>query len=309
MFCYAGTTFFFVDVYVAWLTHICGIIHFNPDIIRPFHYWRYSAAQMPHLFFGDVHVAWLNRICDMTYFNSGIIQTFHYWRYTAVQKRIFFWRMDALCHTHDWVLSLQECAVVWAYVPTISHVTHVNKSCHSCKWVMSHTKLSANATSCFGVLRDMTYSYFCIFDLTYSCMWHASFICVAWPICKCDWAHFMCVTSFRSWYSWASRFRCALCWYYFSPRMRDDVKSHTWMGHVTHVNQACRTYEWVMSHIWMCHGTHLSDSCHTCEWIMSHMSVRHVTDMNESCHTCEWVMSHIWMSHVTPINASCHTHE
>jgi len=27
--------------------------------------------------------------------------------------------------------------------------------------------------------------------------------------------------------------------------------SHIWMSHVTHINESCHTYEWVMSHIWM----------------------------------------------------------
>ena len=57
-----------------------------------------------------------------------------------------------------------------------------------------------------------------------------------------------------------------------------------------------------MSHIWMCHVTHMNESCHTYEWVMSHIWVSHVTHMNVSCHTYEWVMSHIWMCHVTHMN-------
>ena len=62
-----------------------------------------------------------------------------------------------------------------------------------------------------------------------------------------------------------------------------------------------------MSHIWMSHVTHMNESCHTYEWVMSHIWMSHVTHMNESRHTYEWVMSHIWMSHVTYMNESCHT--
>ena len=29
------------------------------------------------------------------------------------------------------------------------------------------------------------------------------------------------------------------------------VKSHIWMSHVTHMNESCQTYEWVVSHIWI----------------------------------------------------------
>jgi len=41
------------------------------------------------------------------------------------------------------------------------------------------------------------------------------------------------------------------------------VMSHTWMSHVTHMNESCHTHEWVMSHTWMSHVTHMNESCHT----------------------------------------------
>ena len=100
--------------------------------------------------------------------------------------------------------------------------------------------------------------------------------------------------------------------------------SHISMSHVTHINQSCHTYEWVMSHISISHVTCINGSCHTgvyvahtytyictCKallvcafddmshlWVMSHTSIGHVTHINRSCHTCQWVMSHIWLSHV-----------
>ena len=85
------------------------------------------------------------------------------------------------------------------------------------------------------------------------------------------------------------------------------VISHIWMSHFTHMNESCHTYGWVMSHIWMSHVTHMDESCHTCEWVMSHIWMSHVTHMDESYHTYRWVMSHIWMSHVTHVNESCQT--
>jgi len=103
-------------------------------------------------------------------------------------------------------------------------------------------------------------------------------------------------------------------WYW--PRLRSrfwislgtTLVSHISMCHVTHINESCQTYEWVMSHIWMSHVTHMNESCHTYQWVMSHISMSHVTHLNESCHTYEWVMLHISMSHVTHINESCHTY-
>jgi len=64
--------------------------------------------------------------------------------------------------------------------------------------------------------------------------------------------------------------------------------SHIWMGHVTHMNESCHTYERVMSHIL---------------WVMSHIWMSHVTHMNGSCLTYEWAMPHVWMS------PSCVGHE
>jgi hypothetical protein len=96
----------------------------------------------------------------------------------------------------------------------------------------------------------------------------------------------------------------------------EQVTSHMWMSHVTHMNvtqmnEFCHTDEGVMSHIWMSHVTHMNESCHTYEWVMSHIWTSHVTHRNESCHTYEWVMSHIWMSHnkQSHMTESCHSFE
>ena len=40
--------------------------------------------------------------------------------------------MNESCHTHEWVMSH-----IW-----MSHVTHMNESCHTHEWVMSHTWMS-----------------------------------------------------------------------------------------------------------------------------------------------------------------------
>ena len=71
---------------------------------------------------------------------------------------------------------------------------------------------------------------------------------------------------------------------------------HTWIVHVTHINESCLT--------WISYDTH--------EWVTSRKWMSHVAHMNESCRTREWVMSHAWMSHVTHksvilhIKESCH---
>jgi len=57
--------------------------------------------------------------------------------------------------------------------------------------------------------------------------------------------------------------------------------------------QSCRTcyaQEWVMSHMWMSHVAHVNESCRTCEWVMS-VWMSHVAHANESYRRCEWVKS------------------
>ena len=56
----------------------------------------------------------------------------------------------------------------------------------------------------------------------------------------------------------------------------------SWMSHVSHMNESCHTYEWVMSHIWMSHVTHMNESCHTYE---SHVCV-HVRTWRRH-HVCD----------------------
>jgi len=83
--------------------------------------------------------------------------------------------------------------------------------------------------------------------------------------------------------------------------------SHTWMSHVTHANESCHTYEWVMPHAILhepchilcigelSHVTHMNEPCYTDEWVMPQAI------FNKPCHTYQRAMSHIWMSHVIQI--------
>ena len=81
--------------------------------------------------------------------------------------------------------------------------------------------------------------------------------------------------------------------------------AHIRMSHVSHMNESCLTYEWVMSHIWI-------QAFHrrlTYEWVMSHIWMSHVSHMNKSCRTLECQTSNMWMSHVAHMNESFHTYE
>jgi len=82
------------------------------------------------------------------------------------------------------------------------------------------------------------------------------------------------------------------------------VTQHTWMSHVTHMNESCHTYGWDMSHMWTSHVTH--------ERVVSHAWMSHVTHMNTSRHVWQkhrghfkrrkTQQQHISMGHVTHVN-------
>jgi len=57
---------------------------------------------------------------------------------------------------------------------------------------------------------------------------------------------------------------------------RGCLVSHEWMSHVTHMNEACRSWERIMS-------KNINESCHTYEWVMSN-----ITCVNEY-----WMLSRI----------------
>ena len=77
------------------------------------------------------------------------------------------------------------------------------------------------------------------------------------------------------------------------------------MSHVTHMNESCHTYEWVMSHMSLSHSTHAYEACHIFESVIAHIWMSHGKLMNESCHTCHWVIAHTHMRHATYLNKSC----
>ena len=83
--------------------------------------------------------------------------------------------------------------------------------------------------------------------------------------------------------------------------MNAGVMSHTWLSHVTHMNESCHTY--------ISHDTHMNEALiwtrhvHITATRKGHQSL--LWWMKESCHIHECVMSHIRMSHVTQVDESC----
>jgi len=182
----------------------------------------------------------------------------------------------------SWHILVSHVTYEWTCTCHMSHVTHVNESCHTeschtCEWVMSH-------------------------------FWMSHVTHTVWPKQghEVEWvkAHLNESCHTREWvmsHMWMSHVThlnesCHTYSLTKSRTMRWNESKHIWMSHVTHVNKSCHTFEWVMSHIWMSHVTLLNESCHTFEWVMSHIQFDKNKDnemewvkahLNESCHTCE----------------------
>jgi len=214
-------------------------------------------------------------------------------------------RIACLICEHEWTnrtshtLSRTNC---------MSHMWHV--SCHTYEWVRSWT----NRVTCQTYLNGYFWRCMSIYMRT-ACRTYECIMSHVWMRHK---AHTACLID-------------DVGWMRESLHTNEERMSHVswiWMSHVTHINELCGTYEWVVAHVWMSHVT----TCPMCEWVMSHIWMRHVTHMNESwpldecpspvlrvwshielshvthmneswiSQVYQWVMSHEWMGHVTHIN-------
>jgi len=79
-----------------------------------------------------------------------------------------------------------------------------------------------------------------------------------------------------------------ICWWAVlrpCPGMNKCVDQHIWTRHVTLMNEAWDTYEWVIAYRWIRSSTHINQWCRTYERGMSHIRMSYVTIDNQSCHT------------------------
>jgi len=165
----------------------------------------------------------------------------------------------------------------------MSHVTHMNGSCHACEWVMSHmwmrhdTHVNVKSHHTYLITRRLGSRN--VNESRHTCKYVMSHMWISHDVKMGSVIH---VNESCHTFEW------------FMP--------HMWISNVTHVDESYYTCEYVMSHVWKSHATHANVSSHTCEWVMtcvcvmSHMWISNVTRLNESHHTCECVISHVWTS-------------
>jgi len=116
--------------------------------------------------------------------------------------------------------------------------------------------------------------------------------------CGCVWVlHCGCIYGWkRSLALWLKTQSCIVATYEWRPSLALWVDRALRCGSIWTKTRSCKVpaYFW-----WISHVTHLNESCHTFEWVMPHTWMSHVTHLNESYHAHKWIASHAWKNHAT----------
>jgi len=162
----------------------------------------------------------------------------------------------------------------------MSHVTHMNESCHTYEWVATLLSLDSG----------------CFFTFFF------------WAVSRSSTLTMQVNGTCRT-YEWVM----SHIWMSHVTHMNESCHTHEWVATPLALHR-----EGVFSFFWAVSQSSIlslqvngtcrtcNKSCHTDEWVMSHRWMSHVTQMNESCHICEGVMSYLWMSHFTHMNEAYH---
>ena len=153
----------------------------------------------------------------------------------------------------------------------MSHVAHMNESCHTYEWVMSHTWMSHVSHSCVSHINETCYTYKC----------HT----FQWVIT--GWRRLIgCLNKQVIFRERATNCRALLQ----KITCKDKASYDSTIPCITIMNIA-HTYWWVMWHMWMRHVSHINELCLTymCALVRTGSdtwsAVRvcsHVTHTNES---------------------------
>jgi len=182
-----------------------------------------------------------------------------------------------------WDLCASRSQTTWVYIGIygqwvmshmwMSHVTHVNESCHTYEWVMSHTWMLHTRARIYGQRVRACAAFTCVTwlihtcDMTHSHEWHDSFMCVTWLMHdmthSCVW-HDSCMSATRG------ICMCDVTHWFVS---QDAFTCVTWLIHMCVLTHSYLTnsYLWHDSHV------HVTWLIHTCD------TTRHVTCVAVCC--------------------------
>jgi len=274
-----------LSICVTWLIHMCDMTHsyvWHDSFICVT--WLIHMCDMTHSYVWHVSfmcVTWLIHLCDATHS--------HVWHdsFICVTWLIHMWHM-----THSYVRHDSFICVTWLI--------------HMCD--MTHSYMPHDSFIWLIHMCDMTYPH--VSHDSFTCVkWHDSWVCATWHI-QMSHTHITHAHSAEiSFVEWRQKKQSCFTYTWVMSHIPSSewVMSHTWMSHVTQMNESCHTHEW-----WMSAVTHMNESCDTYQGVMSHTWMRHAAWHHTYQRVMlgqphEWVMSHTWMSHVTHMNESCHT--
>jgi len=154
-----------------------------------------------------------------------------------------------------------------------------------------------------GFASDVQVWHMDVCDSTYSCVWHAFFVCVSWLMHMCDMTH-LC--------------HCLCVWHKsWAPPIREWI-SLVWLFHISHdsficvmwLKHVCRITHSTLSHDSFKRVTWLTHVCHLTHSRVSHASSTCVTWIShDSCIGITWLihMYHMKYSYVSCDSFICVT--
>jgi len=193
------------------------------------HTWmRHITYYMSHL--GTRYVARMDASCCMCEWVMSNVLTSHD-AHRIESCRAYVAHMNAphlhIRHSHlilryitRMYVSFRICERVMSNILTLSHVAHMNTSCHNCAWVKSDEYMSLLPHVEMSRVTHMNES------------WHT----YEWVMAHIWMGHGTHMNESWHTYEW--------------------VMAHIWMGNVIRMNESFHEFEWGMSHLWMRHVKH-----------------------------------------------------
>jgi len=144
----------------------------------------------------------------------------------------------------------------------MSHVTHISESCHTHKWIMSHTHLYDQFIHRFHFTVPS-----CVF--VEMCVWHDLFMCVTWLTYMCDMTHpYYTLQMFK--YSHAAPWHVCVCGMTYSY-----VRPDSSISHVEDVEVISCLHPDTHSYVWHDSFICVAWLIHVCD--MTHPNMRHTS--------------------------------